>query len=152
MCLCFKPQLLFPQIAQDVVEPNDEAAWEEPWLGNLVRHYRERSSYVRFWEVANEPDIGEDEGLPHIDSRPKTINIIISTPWLSFYAAIHKLVWEGRHWPVGTHPSCLRCLSSAQPIRRRCTSYPGTLIPAIPRSFRSHYRQLCITCRGIFMA
>jgi hypothetical protein len=64
MCLCFKPRLLFPEINQDVVEPNDEAAWEA-LVYNLVRHFQERGAGIRFWEVGNEPDIGEDGGCPY---------------------------------------------------------------------------------------
>ena len=64
MCLCFKPRALFPEINQDLVEPNDYAAWEELIL-NLVRHYRDRGAGIRYWEVANEPDIGEDGGCPY---------------------------------------------------------------------------------------
>jgi len=63
MCLCFKPRVLFPQVNQDIVEPNDYAAWEE-LIDRLVRHYRERNAGIRYWEVANEPDIGEDGGCP----------------------------------------------------------------------------------------
>ncbi|MGO8701008.1 MAG: GH39 family glycosyl hydrolase [Limisphaerales bacterium] len=64
MCLCFKPRLLFPEINQDIVEPNDEAAWEE-LVYSLVRHNQERGAGIRYWEVANEPDIGEDGGCPY---------------------------------------------------------------------------------------
>ncbi|HEY6226429.1 MAG TPA: hypothetical protein VI282_04830, partial [Verrucomicrobiae bacterium] len=63
MCICFKPKLLFPEINQDVVEPNDYAAWEK-LIENLVRHYKERGSRIRYWEVGNEVDIGEDGGCP----------------------------------------------------------------------------------------
>jgi len=64
MCICFKPRVLFPAIDHDIVEPNDYAAWEE-LIFNLVRHYRERGNRIRFWEVANEPDIGESGGCPY---------------------------------------------------------------------------------------
>jgi xylan 1,4-beta-xylosidase len=64
MCLCFKPRVLFPEVNQDVVEPQDYAAWEELIFG-LVRHYRDRGAHIRYWEVANEPDIGEDGGCPY---------------------------------------------------------------------------------------
>ncbi|MEN6428530.1 MAG: hypothetical protein ABFE13_24545 [Phycisphaerales bacterium] len=64
MCICFKPKVLFPAIDQDMVEPNDYAAWEG-LIFNLVRHYRERAAGIRYWEVANEPDIGEDGGCPY---------------------------------------------------------------------------------------
>ena len=39
MCICFKPRALFPEINQDIVEPNDYAEWEK-LIFNLVRHYR----------------------------------------------------------------------------------------------------------------
>ena len=56
----FKPRVLFPKIDQDVVEPTDWAEWEA-LIEALVRHYPE----VGYWEVANEPDIGEDGGCPY---------------------------------------------------------------------------------------
>jgi xylan 1,4-beta-xylosidase len=64
MCICFKPKVLFPQIDQDIVEPNDYSAWED-LIFHLVRHYRRRGAGIRHWEVANEPDIGEDGGCPY---------------------------------------------------------------------------------------
>ena len=64
MCICFKPRLLFPEINHAIVEPNDYAAWEELVVA-LVRHYRERHANIRYWEVANEPDLGEDGGCPY---------------------------------------------------------------------------------------
>lgn len=64
MCICFKPPVLFPKIDHDIVEPNDYAVWEQ-LIFNLVRHYRERGNRIRFWEVANEPDIGESGGCPY---------------------------------------------------------------------------------------
>jgi hypothetical protein len=60
----FKPKVLFPVIDQDIVEPNDYGAWEE-LISALVRHYKERGSGIKYWEVANEPDIGEDGGCPY---------------------------------------------------------------------------------------
>jgi len=64
MCLCFKPRVLFPEINQDIVEPADYGAWEE-LIFRLVQHYRMRGAGIRYWEVANEPDIGEDGGCPY---------------------------------------------------------------------------------------
>lgn len=64
MCLCFKPRALFPQINQDIVEPNDYGAWEK-LVFDLVRHYKSRNAGIQYWEVANEPDIGEDGGCPY---------------------------------------------------------------------------------------
>ena len=64
MCLCLKPRVLFPQLDQDQVEPADYAVWEN-LVEAIVRHYRERGAGIRYWEVANEPDIGEDGGCPY---------------------------------------------------------------------------------------
>jgi len=64
MCICFKPHILFPQVNQDIVEPTDYAAWER-LVYNLVKHYHQRKSGIRYWEIGNEPDIGEDGGCPY---------------------------------------------------------------------------------------
>ena len=64
MCLCFKPRVLFPKIDQDIVEPGDYSAWES-LIASLVKHYQERKSGIQYWEIANEPDIGEDGGCPY---------------------------------------------------------------------------------------
>jgi xylan 1,4-beta-xylosidase len=64
MCLCFKPRAIFPKISQDMVEPTDYGEWED-LIFNLVRHYQNRKAGIRYWEVANEPDIGEDGGCPY---------------------------------------------------------------------------------------
>src|SRR5438093_435366 len=58
MCICFKPKVLFPQINHDLVEPSDYCEWEK-LIFNLVRHCQQRGAGIRYWEVANEPDIGE---------------------------------------------------------------------------------------------
>jgi hypothetical protein len=65
MCICFKPRVLFPEVDQRLVEPNDYGAWEE-LIFRLVEHYRKRGSGIRYWEVANEPDIGEGGGCPYL--------------------------------------------------------------------------------------
>jgi xylan 1,4-beta-xylosidase len=64
MCICFKPKFLFPVVDQDIVEPNDYDQWEN-LIFNLVRHYKDQGAGIRYWEVANEPDIGEDGGCPY---------------------------------------------------------------------------------------
>jgi hypothetical protein len=64
MCVCFKPRVLFPKVNHDIVEPNDYGQWEE-LIFQLVRHYRQRGAGIRYWEVANEPDIGESGGCPY---------------------------------------------------------------------------------------
>lgn len=64
LAIAFKPAVLFPKVDQDAVEPNDYAAWEE-LISRLVRHYKDRGSQVRYWEVGNEGDIGESGGCPY---------------------------------------------------------------------------------------
>lgn len=64
MCICFKPKLLFGDINQDRVEPRDYAAWQS-LVAALVAHYKERGAGIQYWEVGNEPDIGEDGGCPY---------------------------------------------------------------------------------------
>lgn len=64
MCLCFKPRTMFPVVDQDRVEPDDYSAWER-LISSLVEHYRDRGSSIRYWEVGNEPDIGESGGCPY---------------------------------------------------------------------------------------
>jgi hypothetical protein len=64
MCICFKPHLLFPRIDHDVTDPTDYEEWER-LITQLVQHYRSRNVGIRYWEVANEPDIGEDGGTPY---------------------------------------------------------------------------------------
>ena len=64
MNIDFKPGLLYPRIDQDVVEPNDWAEWERLIVA-LVQHYKDRGAGIQYWEIANEPDIGEDGGCPY---------------------------------------------------------------------------------------
>jgi xylan 1,4-beta-xylosidase len=64
MCICFKPRLLFPLVNQDVVEPADYGLWED-LIYKLVKHYADRKAGIQYWEIANEPDIGEDGGCPY---------------------------------------------------------------------------------------
>lgn len=64
MCICFKPHALFPKLNQDIVEPEDYGEWEK-LIYALVAHYQEKKAGIRYWEIANEPDIGEDGGCPY---------------------------------------------------------------------------------------
>jgi hypothetical protein len=64
MAIAFKPRVLFPVTDQDVVFPNSWTEWQE-LVYRLVKHYKDRGAGIRYWEVANEPDIGEDGGCPY---------------------------------------------------------------------------------------
>jgi hypothetical protein len=64
MCICFKPRVLFPKIDQDLVEPTDYGQWGK-LIEQLVAHYARRGAGIRYWEIGNEPDIGESGGCPY---------------------------------------------------------------------------------------
>lgn len=64
MCICFKPGVLFGKVNEDNVEPTDYAEWKR-LISRLVTHYKERNAGIRYWEVGNEPDIGESGGTPY---------------------------------------------------------------------------------------
>jgi xylan 1,4-beta-xylosidase len=64
MNIDFKPRLLYPKIDQDTVEPNSWKDWED-LIYALVQHYRQRGAGIQYWEIANEPDIGESGGCPY---------------------------------------------------------------------------------------
>lgn len=62
--ICIKPRALYPAIDQDVTDPTSYAEWDE-LIYQMVRRYNvERKAGIRYWEVFNEPDIGEDGGCP----------------------------------------------------------------------------------------
>ncbi|HWB97289.1 MAG TPA: glycosyl hydrolase, partial [Bryobacteraceae bacterium] len=64
MSLEIKPRPLYPEIDQDKTDPTSYEEWEQ-LVERLVRHYRAEKQYdIHYWEVFNEPDIGEDGGSP----------------------------------------------------------------------------------------
>jgi len=64
LSICIKPKTLYPQADQDKVHPTSYEEWER-LIYQMVRHYNvERKCGMRYWEVFNEPDIGEDGGCP----------------------------------------------------------------------------------------
>jgi hypothetical protein len=64
MSICIKPPALYPEINQDKVHPSDYAEWEE-LIYRMVRRYNiEKGNGIEYWEVFNEPDIGESGGCP----------------------------------------------------------------------------------------
>ncbi len=64
MNIDFKPRALYPKVDQDIVEPSNWQDWED-LISALVRHYKDRDAGIQYWEVANEPDIGESGGCPY---------------------------------------------------------------------------------------
>jgi len=65
MNICFKPKVLFPKIDPAIVEPNDWDEWDR-LIEAMVRHYKDRGTKITYWEVMNEPDIGEAGGCPYL--------------------------------------------------------------------------------------
>lgn len=64
MNIAFKPRVLFPKVDDTVTDPTDYNAWEKLIVA-MVTHYKTRGSEVKYWEIANEPDIGESGGCPY---------------------------------------------------------------------------------------
>jgi hypothetical protein len=65
MNIDFKPKVLYPTVDEKIVDPTSYDEWEQ-LIYNMVRHYKERGSGIRYWEVSNEPDIGENGGCPYL--------------------------------------------------------------------------------------
>jgi hypothetical protein len=63
MSICIKPKVLYGAIDEERVEPANYPEWEQ-LIYEMVKHYRDRKSGIQYWEVFNEPDIGERGGCP----------------------------------------------------------------------------------------
>lgn len=64
MDITIKPKVLFPNVDQDVVDPNDYGKWEQ-LISHMVSHYKEKGLTGLYWEVGNEGDGGEPGGCPY---------------------------------------------------------------------------------------
>ena len=62
MTIAIKPKALFPTVDETITDPNDYSAWED-LIAAMVSHYKDRG--ITYWEIANEPDIGENGGCPY---------------------------------------------------------------------------------------
>jgi xylan 1,4-beta-xylosidase len=79
LCLCFKPKILFPKIDQHIVHPTSYDEWEE-LIFQLVKHCNQDKRFgVEYWEIANEPDIGEDGGCPYLFQAPDYVAYYMRT-------------------------------------------------------------------------
>ncbi|MEO8132237.1 MAG: glycosyl hydrolase, partial [Bryobacteraceae bacterium] len=65
MSINIKPRLLYPVIDEKIVDPSSYQQWEQ-LIYEMVWHYNQRGSGIQYWEVANEPDIGENGGCPYL--------------------------------------------------------------------------------------
>ena len=65
MNIDFKPKILYPTVDEKIVDPTSYEEWEQ-LIYQMVLHYKERGSKIRYWEVSNEPDIGENGGCPYL--------------------------------------------------------------------------------------
>jgi xylan 1,4-beta-xylosidase len=62
--ITIKPKVLFPNIDQYDVMPNDSKEWQHV-IYELVKRYSVERPIVTYWEIGNEPDIGENGGCPY---------------------------------------------------------------------------------------
>jgi len=65
MNIDFKPKVLYPTVDQKIVDPTSYEEWDQ-LIYEMVRHYKERGAGRLYWEVSNEPDIGENGGCPYL--------------------------------------------------------------------------------------
>ncbi len=110
MNISFKPRLLFPTIDPSQAEPNDYKAWES-LVENLVKHYRDRGDGIQFWEVANEPDIGEADGHLHADNlllwnfSPAPVEVEVSLENMAKDMEMHPLTLDAQ---APSNDECVR--------------------------------------------
>jgi len=64
MTIAFKPRVLFPKVDDSITDPTDYDAWEK-LISEMVTHYKTRGSEIKYWEIGNEPDLGEPGGCPY---------------------------------------------------------------------------------------
>jgi hypothetical protein len=62
--VCIKPQVLYPEINDEIVAPADYSEWEE-LIFQLVKHCNQDRKYgIEYWILSNEGDLGEPGGVP----------------------------------------------------------------------------------------
>lgn len=71
--ITIKPQVLFPHINQYDVMPNNIEEWQKV-VRELVKRYSVDKQIVTYWEIGNEPDIGENGGCPYYFRTPEQYN------------------------------------------------------------------------------
>ena len=67
--ITIKPKPLFRSIDAKTWKPNDVGEWQRV-VAALVRRYSVDRPIVTYWEIGNEPDIGESGGCPYLISDP----------------------------------------------------------------------------------
>ncbi|HEV8606942.1 MAG TPA: glycosyl hydrolase [Tepidisphaeraceae bacterium] len=67
--ITIKPKPLYPAIDQRIWRPNNAEEWQQV-ISALVKRYSIDKQIVTYWEVANEPDIGENGGCPYLITDP----------------------------------------------------------------------------------
>jgi len=68
--ITIKPKALYPEINQSIWRPNDAAEWQRV-VAALVQRYSVDRPIVTYWEIGNEPDIGEQGGCPYLIKEPE---------------------------------------------------------------------------------
>ena len=106
------------------MEPNDYGEWEN-LISAMVDHYKERGSGIRYWEVANEPDIGEDGGCPY-RFKPDSYARYYQHTAAAVLRADPGARVGGPALANGSRRFFLLCWNSARQERRRSISSHGT--------------------------
>ncbi|HUT58143.1 MAG TPA: hypothetical protein VNA25_09880 [Phycisphaerae bacterium] len=66
LSLCMKPGCLYPTIDHSITRPTDWAHWEQ-FITATVEHFRRDLTMPGLWyEISNEPDLGEPGGSPYL--------------------------------------------------------------------------------------
>ena len=71
--ICIKPKVLYPEIDENIVMPNNIDEWQQI-IETLVRRYSVEKEIVTYWEIGNEYDIGEIGGCPYKCAEPEQYN------------------------------------------------------------------------------
>jgi xylan 1,4-beta-xylosidase len=65
MDIVFKPKVLYPKIDPKIIYPTSWEDWDN-FISAMVKHYKERGSKIRYWEMGDEYEIGEDGGCAYL--------------------------------------------------------------------------------------
>ena len=133
MNIDFKPKVLYPAVDEKIVDPSSYEEWEQ-LIYNMVLHYKQRGSNIRYWEVSNEPDIGENGGCPYLFT-PENYTRYYQHTVAAVLRADPEARVGGPALAYSGSPILPALLAFCAAGKRRCTSFRGTSTTAILRGF-----------------